>query len=208
MPGEWLSISEIADELGMHPSTIRNWTDHGRIPHHRTQGGHRRFKRSEVDLWIQSKEPSTPKQANLIVQNALKRTRVHVSEGHLEAESWYQKLDQDARDKYRQSGRHLMQGLIVYLSTDSDEANAEARSLGYEYANRGRSYGLNISDATQAFLFFRNTLLDALLAVYESAAIRSPEILSSLFRKINAFTDGILIALMETYQAFDRSRKK
>ena len=126
----------------------------------------------------------------------------------VEAESWYQKLDQDARDKYRQSGRHLMQGLIIYLSTDTDEANAEARSLGYEYANRGRSHGLNISDATQAFLFFRNTLLDALLSVYESASIRSPDILSNLFRKINAFTDGILITLMETYEAFDRSRKK
>lgn len=208
MSVEWLSLSEISKELGVHPSTVRNWADHGRIPHHRTQGGHRRFKRSEIDLWLQAKEPTSPNQANLIVQNALKRTRVQISEGRLEAESWYQKLDQDARDKYRQSGRHLMQGLIVYLSTDTDEANAEARSLGYEYANRGRSHGLNISDATQAFLFFRNTLLDALLSVYESAAIRSPDILSNLFRKINAFTDGILITLMETYEAFDRSRKK
>lgn len=206
MPGEWLSLSEMAEILGIHPSTVRNWADQGRMPVHRTQGGHRRFKRSEVDLWLQAQQASVPSEASLVVQDALKRTRVQISEGHLEAQSWYQKLDQEAREKYRLSGRHLMQGLITYLSTDGDEADAEARSLGYEYATRGRRYGLNVSDATQAFLFFRNTLLDALLAVYEAAVVRSPVVLSSMFRKINTFTDRILITLMETYEAFDRSR--
>ena len=206
MVDEWLSMSEISKFLGVHPSTVRNWTDQGKMPVHRTRGGHRRFKRSEVDLWLQSQQASAPNEASLVIQDALKRTRVQISEGHLEAEDWYQKLDQEARDKYRQSGRHLMQGLFAYLSTDGEDAEAEARSLGYEYATRGRRYGLNISDATQAFLFFRNTLLDALLAVYESAVVRSPLVLSSMFRRINAFTDGILITLMETFEAFDRSR--
>ena len=206
MVDEWLSMSEISKFLGVHPSTVRNWTDQGKMPVHRTRGGHRRFKRSEVDLWLQSQQASVPNEASLVIQDALKRTRVQISEGHLEAEDWYQKLDQEARDKYRQSGRHLMQGLFAYLSTDGEDAEAEARSLGYEYATRGRRYGLNISDATQAFLFFRNTLLDALLAVYESAVVRSPLVLSSMFRRINAFTDGILITLMETFEAFDRSR--
>lgn len=206
MVDEWLSMGEISKFLGVHPSTVRNWTDQGKMPVHRTRGGHRRFKRSEVDLWLQSQQASVPNEASLVIQDALKRTRVQISEGHLEAEDWYQKLDQEARDKYRQSGRHLMQGLFAYLSTDGEDAEAEARSLGYEYATRGRRYGLNISDATQAFLFFRNTLLDALLAVYESAVVRSPLVLSSMFRRINAFTDGILITLMETYEAFDRSK--
>ena len=206
MVDEWLSMGEISKFLGVHPSTVRNWTDQGKMPVHRTRGGHRRFKRSEVDKWLQSQQASAPNEASLVIQDALKRTRVQISEGHLEAEDWYQKLDQEARDKYRQSGRHLMQGLFAYLSTDGEDAEAEARSLGYEYATRGRRYGLNISDATQAFLFFRNTLLDALLAVYESAVVRSPLVLSSMFRRINAFTDGILITLMETYEAFDRSK--
>jgi hypothetical protein len=177
------------------------------MPVHRTHGGHRRFKRSEVDLWMQSQQASVPSEASLVVQNALKKTRFQISEGHLEAEGWYQKLDQEARDKYRQSGRHLMQGLITYLSTDGDEADSEARSLGYEYATRGRRYELSMSDATQAFLFFRNTLLDALLGIYEAAVVRSPGTLGVMFRKINAFTDRILVTIMETYEAFDRAKK-
>jgi excisionase family DNA binding protein len=206
MPDEWLSLSEIAEELGVHPSTVRNWTNQGQIPFHRTQGGHRRFKRNEVSLWLNSQQADVSSEANLVVQDALRRTRVSISEGSLEAESWYQKLDKQARDKYRQSGRHLMQGLVTYLSSDEEAASAEARSLGYEYATRGRSYDLNVADATKAFLFFRNALLDALLSVYEAAAISSPYLLSSMFQKITAFTDEILLTIMEIYQALNRSK--
>jgi excisionase family DNA binding protein len=208
MPGEWLNLSETAQVLGVHPSTVRNWADQGRLPVHRTKGGHRRFKRSEVDLWQQSQHTNRPNEAQMVVQNALKLTRFQITEGRLQAESWYQKLDEDARSQYRLSGRNLMQGLIAYLSVDGKEAEAEARSLGYEYATRGRRYGLSILDATQAFLFFRNTLLDAMLKVYEAAAVSSSQAWSDMFRKISAFTDGIMITLMETYEAFERGNQR
>jgi len=201
-----MSLSEIAEELGVHPSTVRNWTNQGLMPYHRTKGGHRRFIRSEVNLWMMSQQDDVANEANLIVQAALKRTRIKISEGSIIAESWYQKLDSEARDKYRQSGRHLMQGLVTYLSTNKNEGSAEARSLGYEYATRGRRYDLDVAEATKAFLFFRNALIDSLLLVYESSAIRSAVVLTSMLKKINAFTDEILMTLMDTYKAFNRSK--
>jgi excisionase family DNA binding protein len=207
MSNEWLSLGEIAKKLGVHPSTVRNWANQGKIPFHRTQGGHRRFKSSEVDFWLHPNQTRSPNEVGEFLQDAIKRMRVQISESHLEAESWYQKLDHEARMKYRQSGRNLVQGLITYLTTDGDEADAEARSLGYEYATRGRRYQLQISEATKAFLFFHNSLLDALLAIYESAVVRSPLVLSGMVRKINAFTDRILLTIMETYEAFDRSKR-
>ncbi len=208
MQVEWLRLSEIAEELGVHPSTVRNWTNQGQIPFHRTKGGHRRFKRTEVDIWLNSYQADITSEAILIVQAALKQTRIKISEGSLNAELWYQKLDQEARDKYRQSSRHLMRGLATYLSTDENEAKAEARSLGYEYATRGRRYELDVSDATKAFLFFRNSLIDSLFSVNVTSTIRSPLVLTKMLQKINAFTDEILITLLETYQAFDRSKNK
>ncbi len=208
MPGEWLSLSEVAQILGVHPSTIRNWADQGQIPVHRTKGGHRRFKQSEVELWQQSQRNNGPDEAQLVIQNAIKRTRFHITEGHLKAEDWYQKLDEDARNQYRLSGRNMMQGLLAYLSSEGSEAEAESRSLGYEYAIRGRRHGLSVLDATQAFLFFRNTLLDAMLSVYEAASVSSSHAWSDMFRKITAFTDGILVTLLETYEAFERGNHR
>jgi len=207
MSDEWLNLSDTAKLLGIHPSTLRNWTNQGKIPVHRTQGGHRRFKKSEIQTWQVSQRPSFPEEISAILQDAIKQIRVQISESHLELEPWYQKLDQEARMKYRQSGRHLVQGLLTYLSSDAEEGDAEARSLGYEYATRGRRYELKISDATQAFLFFHNSLVDALLLLYENASINSPRALSSMVRKINAFTDRILLTIMETYEAFERSKR-
>ena len=43
------SISEAADYLGVFPLTLRNWEKKGFIISFRTPGGHRRFKKSELD---------------------------------------------------------------------------------------------------------------------------------------------------------------
>ena len=71
----------------------------------------------------------------MVVNHAIREIRLQISEGNLENESWYQKLDQQARRQYRQSGRSLLQGLRAFLSTQGQEAIAEAQSLGYEYAS-------------------------------------------------------------------------
>jgi len=207
MPTEWLSLSKVATMIGVHPSTVRNWSNRGAMPVHRTQGGHRRYLRSEVELWIQAQranEDDGMTDIRLAMQNALKNTRFQVSEGRLNQEEWYQKLDETARQQYRLSGRSLLQGLMNFLTSDQDLAAAEAEAIGYEYAARGRRYGLNSVDATHAFLFFRNVLLESMLAVYEAAAVRSPFAWSDMFRKMGDFTDKILITILETYEVYQR----
>jgi len=207
MPGEWLSLSEVAELLGVHPSTVRNWADRGRLPVHRTQGGHRRFRRSELDLWTQAQRADGPKEALLVVQNALKRTRLEIGEGRLEAEAWYQKMDEPTREQYRRGGRTMMQGLTAYLASDNESAQAEARALGYEYATLGRRCGLDCVEATRAFLFFRSLLLESMFTVYETAAVNSPHAWGDMLRKINAFTDQVLLALLETFEAFQSNKR-
>jgi excisionase family DNA binding protein len=207
MPGDWLNLSEVSAILGVHPSTVRNWSNQGRLPVHRTQGGHRRFKRSEVELWMQSQRRDAPDEGHLVVQNALKSTRIQIGEGRLESEDWYQKLDEEARAQYRRSGRNLLQGLSGFMTSDGQDAQAEARSLGYEYASRGWRCGLSAAEATRAFLFFRNVLLDSMLTVFEGAAVHSPHAWSNMLRRINAFTDQIQVTLLETYDAYQRGSR-
>lgn len=205
--GEWLTLSDVAVILGIHPSTVRSWSDQGKLPVHRTQGRHRRYLRSEIELWMQSQRASGIDDAHLVVQNAVKNTRFQISEGRLNQESWYNKLDDEARDQYRRSGRTLMQGLTEYMSSHGKMAQAEAHAIGYEYASRGRRYGLSMSEACHAFLFFRNLLFESMLAGYEAAAVQSPQAWSGMFRKVNDFTDEILVSLLETYEAYNRGTR-
>ncbi len=204
MNSDWMSLSKTAAMLGVHPSTVRSWADKGRLPVHRTEGGHRRFRKEDVELWLQSRKAKEPSEASLVIQTALGRTRFHISEGHLESEDWYHKIDEEGREKYRRGGRALLLGLMAYLSSDGEAAQAEAHAIGYQYASWGRRLNLSSVDATRAFLFFRRLLMDSMFGVYEAAAVDSPQAWGDMFRRLNDFTDLVLSSLLETYDAYQR----
>ncbi len=198
----------MAEWLGVHPSTVRNWADKGQLPSHRTHGGHRRFRRNELDLWAKSQDVGDSKaEAAQVVQSALGYTRLQISEGALEKQDWYQKLDAAAREEYARSGRKLMQGLNTFLASDEKVGQAEARAKGYDYATLGRRHELDAVQATRAFLFFRNALQEALLSSYEGAAVHSAKAWADMARRMDAFTNQVLLSLLETYQAFDSGKK-
>jgi excisionase family DNA binding protein len=200
---EWLSLSAAAKLLGVHPSTVRLWSDKGLLPVHRTKGGHRRYKENEVLLWAQTSREVRSVQPEDMLQSAIRNVRVQITEGKLEAEPWYQKLDDDARAQYRLSSRSLFQGLMTYLASNGEDAASEAFAIGYEYASRARRYNLSYVDATRAFLFFRSVLLDSVMSVYREANIPSGKAWEDMLQRMHSFTDQILISLLDTYQALE-----
>lgn len=56
---EWLTLGQAAEYLGVAQSTIRKWSDSGRLPAFYTPGGHRRFRRSDLDAFL-SNSRGTP----------------------------------------------------------------------------------------------------------------------------------------------------
>ncbi len=46
---EWISTKEAMQRLGVGATTIKRWADKGALPSRRTLGGHRRFRRNDVD---------------------------------------------------------------------------------------------------------------------------------------------------------------
>jgi excisionase family DNA binding protein len=198
---QWLSLHAAAELLGVHASTVRIWSDKGLLPVYRTRGGHRRFKRSEVLLWAEASRGQQVVDPLTVVQAAVHNIRMQISDGRLQSEQWYTKLDEAARAQYRQSAHTLFQGLVNYLLSDAENGLAEARSIGYEYASRAHRFGLNSVDAAQAFLFFRAALLDSVIGVYQETNAPSARAWADILRKVNAFADQILLHLLETYQA-------
>ena len=49
---DWLTLGQAAEYLGVAQSTIRKWSDTGRLPAFYTPGGHRRFRRSDLDAFL------------------------------------------------------------------------------------------------------------------------------------------------------------
>jgi len=205
---EWLSLAGAADLLGVHPSTVRLWSDKGILPVHKTQGGHRRYRRGEIILWSESNSKSREEapEPEGMMQEIVKNVRMQISEGRLQEESWYQKLDEDARAQYRMSARSLFQGLMTYVATNGREAESEAYAIGYEYASRARRYSLSYVDAAKAFLFFRDTLVASVVKVYGEANIPAKRA-TEIYTRMHTFTDDILISLLETYRTLENVNK-
>ena len=204
MTDEWLSLSDAAKMLGVHSSTVRLWSDKGVLPTHKTQGGHRRYKSSEISLWAEASLKSPEIQTEHMMQEVIKNVRMQISEGRLQAEAWYKKLDEDARSQYRMSSRSLFHGLMTYLATNGEEAASEAYAIGYEYASRAHRYSLSYVDAARAFLFFRNTLIESVITVYGNANVPSGQT-AEMFHKMHTFTDDILISLLQTYELLENA---
>ncbi len=203
MTDDWLTLKGAAAILGVHPSTVRAWSDKGLLPVHRTQGGHRRYRRSEVELWAEDARRPQNVGPEQLVQSAVRNVRLRIADGKLEAQGWYQKLDGEARTEYRQSAQMLFQGLMTYLGSDGGNADSQAHAIGYSYAARARRYRLNYADAAQAFLFFRNVLIESMVTVYREANVSSGKSWEEMLRRMHHFTDEILISLLETLQTFD-----
>jgi excisionase family DNA binding protein len=55
------SISEAAEYLGVSPLTLRNWEAQAKIRVFRTPGGHRRFRKSDLDVILGHDAKSTDK---------------------------------------------------------------------------------------------------------------------------------------------------
>jgi len=54
---DWLTLGQAAKFLGVAQSTIRKWSDLGRVPAFYTPGGHRRYRRSDLEAFIDNSGP-------------------------------------------------------------------------------------------------------------------------------------------------------
>ena len=54
---DWLTLGQAAKYLGVAQSTIRKWSDSGRVPAFYTPGGHRRYRRGDLDAFLERSGP-------------------------------------------------------------------------------------------------------------------------------------------------------
>jgi len=198
---EWLTLQEACRRLDIHPATLRQWADRGRLRSFRTPGGHRRFSAEDVGALVAA--PGTPPSAELeLLQSAvLGRARRELA-GGLGAEPWYRLLEPSARDRFRQLGRELL-GLVtrwLVPGPGSDAALAEARRAGGEQGRLALRCGLTTPEAVRAHTRFRDMLIETMLQV---SAVqdrgRPAHDPAGVYRRVGAFLDEVLVAYLEAF---------
>jgi excisionase family DNA binding protein len=64
---DWLTLGQAANYLGVAQSTIRKWTDQGTLPAIKTPGGHRRYRRGDLEAFLERSRPGRPSRGPLIL---------------------------------------------------------------------------------------------------------------------------------------------
>jgi len=69
---EWLTLGQAAKYLGVAQSTMRKWSDLGRVSAFYTPGGHRRYRRADLDQFLDRSGPgaapsTTPRAGPLVL---------------------------------------------------------------------------------------------------------------------------------------------
>ena len=65
----WLRLGEAAAELGVSLNTLRRWSDSGKLTCYRSPGGHRRYRRGDIEALLRAEDttarsrPPTPRRA-------------------------------------------------------------------------------------------------------------------------------------------------
>ncbi|MCP4356689.1 MAG: helix-turn-helix domain-containing protein [Chloroflexi bacterium] len=201
MENEWLSLSETAKLLGVHPATARAWGDKGNLPMQRTPGGHRRFRRRDVQARAALTQTHSTG-AQIIIQNMLGRARLELTSGRFDEEEWYQHLDVAARQEHAELGRQMLTLVTEYLSGQQTEngMTAVAADLGQAYESLGCKNDLSFTKTVRAYLFFRDFLSQTIYDMAQAAGPQSLTDWGEVRRQIVFLANEVLLAIIETHE--------
>ena len=198
--GRWLSIDAACRLLGVDQSTLRRWSDAGKLPVFRTPGGHRRY--NEDDLRAFQRGESRPRRRlsrrvltdlsfSAYATDYLRQARTR---------PWYRAYAPVQLEELRVLGRRLVDLAVRSISGRTDRAQIldEGQAIGRRYGALGAAAGLSAADAVEAFLFFRFPVIQAAARFIEEADIPAKRAVH-LFAEITQFMDHVLIATVAAH---------
>ncbi len=199
---EWVSLRHAAEILGVHPATVRNWADEGKIASRRTAGKHRRFSRADLERYSQAQTDLQPIEVQLILQNALGSARMQIGENNpFAGADWYNLMSDTTREKMRHQGRAVLENLRQYLAANApDTLLGGAIRLGKDYAELLIADHLTLPQATRGFFYFSDFVVNAILPWSELAQPRNPSEWANLLRQVNTYINTMLLSIIEYYE--------
>lgn len=204
--GGWLSIKEACAFLGVDQSTLRRWTNDGRVPAFKTPGGHRRYAREDLRALVVG-NPRKASKSRVSRQELTSRTLSAYQDDYLKAareQKWFRAFGATSQEEHRRIGRRLVDLAIRYAATpgqgdERSELLDEGREIGVHYGVSSARAGLSTTETIEVFLYFRFPVVKALLEVIEKEGLPARRA-SRLFIGIDDFIDEVLVAMIRAYE--------
>ena len=206
---DWLTLSQAADVLGVHPTTLRRWADNGDISVRITPGGHRRFLHTDLVTHLEQNQQSSTLQTQEGAHDQQITGRVWADFALVETRQrlvntpepgWLSAFDESHRNEKRELGRRLMALLMQHISTpdNNQELLIEAQSIATRYGQNCYMAGLTAAEGLQATTFFRDAMTEVALQMPQVADFDN-EAQLRLLRKLNEIFNVVQVSLVDYY---------
>ncbi|CAA9548426.1 MAG: hypothetical protein AVDCRST_MAG70-712 [uncultured Thermomicrobiales bacterium] len=204
----WLSITEACKLLGVDQTTLRRWSDAGKVPMFRTPGGHRRYDQAALQAFLDhAGRAGSASTGSLVSDRLTDRSLSAYGARHIAGareRRWFEAYDEATLDEHRHHGRRLVD-LAIRYATDPD-VNRRATLLreGEQIANRygtsGAAAGISISDTIDAFLYFRQPVLQAVIGMIDEERLPAKRV-AHLLAEISTFMEHVLVAAVRAHES-------
>ena len=195
----WMRLSEAADYIGVHFTTLRRWSDNDEIPYFKTPGGRRRFRKIDLDAFLrqsQKGKQSSPAPSTAEIIH-------HVRPQGFHDEPWFKQIGENHRLMMRQYGKKLIGILLQYANqrNGGEKFIREGKNLAKQYGEICRQSGLSMVETIQAFVMIRHTIIDGLC---EGGMVISDsgEETWGLYQRVNSFLDIVFLAILDSFQTY------
>jgi excisionase family DNA binding protein len=205
--GRWLPINDACKLLGVDQSTLRRWSDAGKVPVFRTPGGHRRYAEDDLRALVgdgprRQERPRVSRQA--LTSRSLSAYEDDVLRGARERR-WFQAYSPATLDEHRRLGRRLVDLAVRYAASapaagDRASLLSDGRQIGEHYGRAGAGVGLTAAETVEAFLYFRMPVVQAVMGLIDEEELATRRAVR-LFVEIGHFMDQVLGATVRAHEA-------
>ena len=205
--GRWLTIHEACAFLGVDQSTLRRWSDTGKVPVFRTPGGHRRYAEADLRTLVGS-GPRLQERPRVSRQTLTDRSLSGYEDDYLRVareRPWFRAYGAATQEEHRRLGRRLVDLAMRYASAptaagDRTSLLDEARLIGEHYGRNGASHGLSTAETVEAFIYFRYPVVRAVTALIDEQGLAVKRAIR-LYAEINQFLDQVLVSTVQAHEA-------
>ncbi len=116
--GRWLTIHDACAFLGVDQSTLRRWSDSGKVPVFRTPGGHRRYAEADLRSLV-GDGPRLQERPQVSRQALTDRSLSGYEDEFLRAareRPWFRAYGAANQEEHRRLGRRLVDLAMRYAS--------------------------------------------------------------------------------------------
>jgi excisionase family DNA binding protein len=192
--------------LGVSESTLRQWTDEGKIRAFVTPGGHRRYSESELREFMGAQRRVHGIRDLVARIELAPQAEAELARTRFADMSWYRMLDGDSRARLACLGRRVHELVLtcVTKANRQDDTTTMAGEIGREFGQCLADIEVSLVDALEAFLVHRAPLVDAatdLIRRREAVDERAADAM----QRVATITDEVLLALVDGHQERERS---